>query len=125
MRLFRTALVVVGTMLNLFIVPAALVVALQGETASAAPERVEPATAITVPARLVPPQCEDSVDSNWRCYIASYSEVTEVLQTMEDDCFDILTLSVAPWRIGPVEADGTAYVIEYLVTGRRSGAVCP
>jgi hypothetical protein len=74
---------------------------------------------------VIPPQCGDSVDLPWRCYIASYSEVAQVLQSLEDDCFDIHTLGVAPWRLGPVETDGTRYVVEYLVTGRRLDKPCP
>jgi hypothetical protein len=84
-----------------------------------------PIEAAEVEQDLVPPQCEDSVDLPWRCYVAAYSEVAQVLQSLEDDCFDIHTLGVAPWRLGPVETDGTRYVVEYLVTGRRLDKPCP
>jgi hypothetical protein len=67
-----------------------------------------------------PPQCGDSVDLPWRCLIVSSGEVAQAMQALEDACFEMGTVSVAPWR----EAR-SGYVTEYLLVGRQPAGECP
>jgi hypothetical protein len=71
-------------------------------------------------AQPLPPQCGDSVDLPWRCLIVSSGEVAQAMQALEDACFEMGTVSVAPWS----EAR-SGYVTEYLLVGRQPAGDCP